>query len=192
MPLQATGSRDLLTRRTITCEGYLRGDGLIDIEGHLVDTRGYDTDNEWRGHVPAGAPAHDMWARLTIDDGLTIVAAESVTDAAPYPTCREVTPNTRRLVGLKVIGGFKRRLHELIGNTEGCTHIVGLFEAMATVAIHAVAGKRRSMLPQDQLSIFGARDSSRPALIGTCHSYAPDSPITAKMWPLHFRPKAPD
>ena len=170
----------------------MREDGLIDIEGHIIDTRGYDMTNDWRGRLPAGAPAHDMWARLTIDDELTIIASESVTDAAPYPTCREVTPNTGRLVGLKVIGGFKRRLHELIGNTEGCTHIVALLETMATVAIQALAGKRRMMTPEEQLSVFGVRDPTRPALIDTCHSYAADSPVTAKMWPLHFRPKVSD
>jgi len=118
MALPPTVARELLTRRTITCEGHLRQDGLIDIEGHLVDIRGYDMNNGWRDPLPAGAAAHDMWARITIDDELTIVAAESVTDSAPYPTCGEVTPNTGRLVGVKVIGGFKRRLHELIGSTQ--------------------------------------------------------------------------
>jgi hypothetical protein len=192
MALKPTVPRELLTRRTITCEGYLREDGLIDIEGHLVDIRGYDMNNGWRGPLPAGAAAHDMWARITIDDELTIVAAQSATDSAPYPTCSEVTPNTGRLVGVKVIGGFKRRLHELIGSTRGCTHIVALFEVMSTVAIQTLAGKRRTLPPDVQLSIFGVRDPTRPALIDTCHSYAADGPVTARMWPLHFQPKVSD
>ncbi len=192
MALPPTVARELLTRRTITCEGHLRHDGLIDIEGHLVDIRGYDMNNGWRDPLPAGAAAHDMWARITIDDELTIVAAESVTDSAPYPTCGEVTPNTGRLVGVRVIGGFKRRLHELIGSTQGCTHIVALLEAMATVAIQALAGKRRTLPLDVQLSIFGVRDPTRPALIDTCHSYAADGPVAARMWPLHFRPKLSD
>ncbi len=40
MPLPAARPRELLTRRTITCNGYLRDDGLLDVEGHLVDARG--------------------------------------------------------------------------------------------------------------------------------------------------------
>jgi len=36
MPLSTPATRRFLTRRTITCEGYLREDGLIDVEGHLV------------------------------------------------------------------------------------------------------------------------------------------------------------
>ena len=42
MPLPPSVPRELLTRRTVTCEGYSRADGLMDIEGHLVDVRGYD------------------------------------------------------------------------------------------------------------------------------------------------------
>ena len=192
MPLRPTVSRELLTRRTITCEGYDREDGLLDIEGHLVDVRGYGMNNGWRGHLPAGSAAHDMWARLTIDESLTIVSAESATDAAPYPTCPEVTPHTTRLIGLTVASGFKRKMHELIGKTEGCTHIIALLEAMATVAIQSVVARRRAMRPADQLAVFGATDSGRPALLDTCHSYAASSPVVAKLWPLYFRSRAPD
>jgi len=42
MPLPSPRPRELLTGRTITCHGFLRDDGLIDIEGRLVDVRGYE------------------------------------------------------------------------------------------------------------------------------------------------------
>ena len=189
MPLSTPATRRFLTRRTITCEGYLREDGLIDVEGHLVDVRGYDMDNEWRGYLKAGDAAHDMWARLTVDDELSIKAAESSTDRSPYPICREITPHTPRLVGLKIIGGFKKAMHERIGYTEGCTHIVALIETLASVAIQALMGKRQGSSAREVLSTFSARDPTRPALIGSCHSYAPDSPITARLWPMHYRPR---
>ena len=73
MPLPPPVPREFLTRRTVTCEGYSRADGLMDVEGHLVDVRGYDTNNEWRGCLKEGDAAHDMWVRLTIDEQLTIV-----------------------------------------------------------------------------------------------------------------------
>jgi hypothetical protein len=123
MPLPPPAPREFLTRRTVTCEGFNRADGLMDVEGHLVDVRGYDMNNEWRGHLKAGAAAHDMWVRLTIDEQLTIVEAVSSTDGAPYPSCRDITPHTQRLVGLKIVGGFKREMRARIGNTEGCTRM---------------------------------------------------------------------
>ena len=134
MPLSSSVPREVLTRRTVTCEAYDRSDGLLDIEGHLVDVRGYDTSNPWRGFLKAGEAARDMWVRLIIDEELTILAAESATDGAPYPTCREITPHTQRLVGLRIVGGFKREMRARIGATEGCTHIVAIVDAPASVA----------------------------------------------------------
>ena len=131
MPLPQSVSRELLTRRTVTCEGYSRADGLMDI----------------------------------------------------------ITPHTRRLVGLKIAGGFKREMRARIGNTEGCTHIVALMEELAGVAIQTLAGRRRGRGTREQLSTFNVRDPSRPALLDTCHSYAADSPIIARLWPMHYRPK---
>ena len=189
MPLSEPRPREFLTGRTITCNGYLRDDGLIDIEGHLVDTRGYDTNNEWRGALRKGEPAHEMWVRLTIDDTLVVREASCATDAAPYPTCREITPNVARLVGLAITGGFKKQMRERIGRTEGCTHVVALIEALSAVAVHALAGKRRGEGRDAMLGTYGTRDPQRHPLVDTCHSYAADSPIVRRLWPESYRPK---
>jgi hypothetical protein len=189
MPLPAPRAREFLTGRTITCNGYLRDDSLIDIDGHLLDTRGYDIRNGWRGELKRGEPAHEMWVRLTIDDNLVVREAMCVTDAAPYPTCRAITPNVTRLVGLSVTGGFKKEMRARIGRTEGCTHVIALIEAMSAVAVHAIAGKRREQGYDAMLSSFGARDAGRHPLIDTCHSYAADSEIVRRIWPASYRPK---
>lgn len=192
MPLPAHCPRELLTGRTITCEGYLRDDGLIDVEGRLVDARGYETRNDWRGAVPKGQPVHEMWVRLTIDDQLIVQEAVAATDHAPYPMCREILPNLERLVGLSVTGGFKKQVRARIGGTAGCTHILALIDAISNVAVHAVAGKRRDLGRDRMLGTYGTRDGKVHPLIGSCHSYAPDSPIVARLWPEFFRAKPAD
>ena len=192
MPLPTPHAREFLTGRTIACNGYLRDDGLIDIEGHLVDARGYDIRNDWRGEVKRGEPAHEMWVRLTIDDDLVVREASCATDAAPYPTCREITPNVARLVGLAIVGGFKKQVRSRIGGTEGCTHVLALIEAMSSVAVHALAGKRRGHGRDVMLGSYGTRDSRRHPLIGTCHSYAADSEIVRRLWPESYRPRRDD
>jgi hypothetical protein len=190
MPLPIPRIRELLTSRTITCNGYLRDDGLIDVEGHLVDTRAYDTANEWRGTVKSGEPAHEMWVRLTVDDGLVVREAACATDSAPYPTCKEITPNVSRLVGLEILGGFKKQVRERIGATQGCTHVLALIEAMSPVAVHALAGKRRELGQDAMLGTYGTRDPRRHPLVDTCHSYAADSEIVRRLWPESYRPYA--
>lgn len=189
MPLPAPSPRELLTRRTITTEGHLRDDGLVDIEGHLTDVRGYDTGNEWRGQVQRGEPAHEMWVRFTVDDQLSIVAVECSTDAAPYPICREVPPNLQRLVGVSIAGGFKKEVRARVGGTEGCTHILALIDVMASVAVQAVAGKKRHQGREALLDTYGTRSGEGGrGLVGTCRSYAPESPIVKSLWPEAYRP----
>jgi hypothetical protein len=192
MPLPVPRSRELLTGRTITCNGYLRDDGRMDIEGHLVDVRGYDTANDWRGPVRRGEPAHEMWVRLTIDDQLSICEAACSSDAVPYPTCREVPPNLQRLVGLSVSGGFKKQVRALIGGTEGCTHILALIDAMSSVAVHALAAKRRDQGRDVMLGSYGTRADASHPLVDSCHSYAADSPIVKVLWPASYRPTKSD
>ena len=162
---------------------------MLDIEGHLVDTRGHETHTARSGALPAGAPVHDMWVRLTVDDELIIRAAVSATESSPYLRCTEVTPNTSQLVGLKVSSGFKREMHARIGNTQGCTHIVTLIEALATVAVQTLVGKQRDAHPDRRFAVFGARGAgSRPPLIDSCHTYSADSPVTQTLWPAYYRP----
>ena len=65
MPLSDAKSRKFLNRRTITCEGYARDEGLLEIEGRLVDVRSAETTNLWRGTLKPGDALHDMSIRLT-------------------------------------------------------------------------------------------------------------------------------
>lgn len=189
MPLPTPSNREQLTNRTISCNGYLRADGLMDIEGRLVDVRGYDTPSEWRGAVRRGEPVHEMWLRLTINDDLVIQGVECATDASPHPTCRDVPQNLQRLLGLAVTGGFKKQVRERVGGTEGCTHILALIDVMSSVAVHALAGKRRDLGKEVMLGTYGTRDGQSHPLEDSCHAYAADGPVVKVMWPQFYRPK---
>src|SRR5690606_35863619 len=67
MPLSPAVPRRHIHTRRIECRGYLREDGLWDIEAWLEDSKTYAFDNETRGEVQPGGPVHDMVARLTVD-----------------------------------------------------------------------------------------------------------------------------
>jgi Protein of unknown function (DUF2889) len=184
MPLtQPIGARRKLVERAIACEGYMREDGLFDIEGSLRDTRGYSQPNAERGVIQAGEPIHEMRVRLTIDQGGVIQAVESATDYAPYQYCQGVTPNMQALLGLRIAGGFKKAMHQRVGGSIGCTHIVTLLEVLATVAIQTLAGHQKVSGGGRFFDTFATRGADRHPLVGTCRTYAPDSPITRQLWP---------
>ncbi len=94
-------ARTLLHRRSISVEGFQREDGLYDIEGHLVDIKGYDFPVS-NGIRKTGEPIHDMWLSITIDDHMIIRDAKASTVARPYEgSCENITPALRQIEGVE-------------------------------------------------------------------------------------------
>ena len=58
MPLTEPAARELLHTRVIDMRGYIRDDGLWDIEGHLTDNKSYGYD----GRLPRLGRAGDAGA----------------------------------------------------------------------------------------------------------------------------------
>lgn len=182
MPLSPSVPREALHRRAIELQGYRREDGLYDIEAHLVDTKSYVFTNRDRGEVPPGTPLHGMFARMTVAEDMTIVAFEADTEFGPYSVCPSAAPNFARLAGLRVGRGFIKAANERIGGVHGCTHLRELLGQMGTVAFQTLYAKRqaREGAPNAQST------SERPAMLGTCLAYAPDSPVVQREWPRFY------
>lgn len=178
MPLSPpVADRRHLHDRRLEMTGHERPDGLFDIEGHLTDTKPYSFDNFDRGRVEAGEPLHGMWIRLTIDEDMVIRACEAVSDYTPYTICPAVAGNFSRLAGVSIGPGFSRAVKERLGGVEGCTHLREMLAQMATVAFQTMQPVRRRQRETE------SGDPARPPIIGTCHAYAPDSPVVARQWP---------
>jgi hypothetical protein len=186
MPLSPPTPREHIHTRTIDCRGYRRADGLWDIEGHITDVKTYAFANHFRGEIAAGAPVHDMWLRLTVDDRLTVHAVEAVTEAGPYEVCPNVAPNFQRLVGLSIRPGFQTRVRELLGGTAGCTHLVELLGPIATTAYQTVYPYREQQRHRDGApprAAASAKPGRKPHLIDSCHAFAADGEVVRRYWP---------
>jgi hypothetical protein len=185
MPLSSAVAREHIHTRQVHCQGFRRGDGLWDIEGHITDVKTYGFGNRERGEVAPGSPIHDMSIRLTVDDTLTIQAVEAVTDASPYRICPNVTPNFQRLVGLRIGPGFRRKVRERLGGTEGCTHLVELLGPVGTTAFQTVM----PLIQRDlyKRSTSGAADAAKPktppALLNSCYAFSDEREVVARQWP---------
>jgi hypothetical protein len=186
MPLPTPVERELLHLRDIQLRGWQRADGLYDIEARLLDTKARPFRNENRGEMPPGTPLHGMWLRLTIAEDMQVVACEASSDHTPYAICPQAAPNFSRLAGLKIGPGFNRAVAERVGGTHGCTHLRELLGQMATVAYQTLypirAAKEREAAAR-RIAAGEAPPQKRPALVGTCIAYAPDSPVTLARWP---------
>ena len=185
MPLSPPTSRKPFHTRAIELQGYLREDGMWDIEGHITDTKAYDFTNEWRGEMPAGTPVHDMWIRLTVDDDYKIHDIEAVTDSSPYPICPKITGEFKKLIGLSIVRGFNRKVRELLGGIQGCTHLVELLGPMATVAFQTI---RPHLKNSDGKEEHAPKRKSgiRPMILNTCHAWDEKGEVVKRFLPEYF------
>ena len=177
MTLSAPVEREHLHTRRIEARGYRRRDGLWDIEGHLSDTKTYAFANEWRGEIGAGEPVHDMWIRLTLDDDFVVRDVEAVTDAGPFRLCPDIAPAFAAVKGLRVGPGWSRRIREYLGGVHGCTHLVEMLGALATVAFQTLYPVRERR---------PAQANERPPHLDSCHALASDGEVVRRFWPRFY------
>ena len=182
MPLPPpVASRSLVHRRRIQFEGYARTDGLYDIEAHLYDVKPVDYTLS-TGVRFAGTPIHDMWIRLTLDADYRIVDAVARTEAMPYPgVCERVTPDYRKLVGLNLLRGFRKAVHDLFAHVKGCTHLNEMLLQFPTAAIQARSG--------EQLDNVDGPGGTQPFQLDQCHALRTDGEIAERYYPKWFRGK---
>ena len=193
MPLSPPVGRQHLHTRRVTCQGFFREDGLWDIEGHITDEKTYEHPNEWRGPLPPGEFIHDMSIRLTVDHRFTIVDAEAVTDKSPYQICGNITPDFKKLIGLRIGGGFHRQVRERLGGVHGCTHIVELLHPLATTVFQTRGSNKARGLNAEHRKKIGKPPApvdpnappQKPRVLDTCHAWASDGPVV-KRWAPHF------
>jgi Protein of unknown function (DUF2889) len=174
MPLPPATPRRHLHTRQIECRGYQRADGLWDIEGHIVDSKTYETTQAWRAPLAAGEAIHDMVLRLTIDDRLVIHDVVAVTDASPFDICGDAAPNMSRLKGLRIGPGWMKTVKERLGGKHGCTHMVELLGPVATTAYQTIFSD------PDQEATGKVVKHSRPR-VNSCYAYGEDSPVIQRL-----------
>ncbi|MFA7667153.1 MAG: DUF2889 domain-containing protein [Burkholderiaceae bacterium] len=180
MTLSEPVARRPMHTRRVLCEGFLRDDGLWDIEGRIVDTKPYVYTEPYRGRREPGSEVHDMLIRLTIDDDMVVHAIEVDMPSVPYPTCTGVKPNYDRLVGACIASGWRRAVNDAVGGIQGCTHVRELLFPMATVAFQTVLG-----WPQDgaEGGLPQPDNGERPRFIDGCHSWRSDGEVVARLYP---------
>ena len=179
MPLSPPVERSPMHKRTYDFQGYQRADGLWDIEGRIVDTKTYAFANQDRGEIKPGEALHDMSIRLTIDEDFIVHDIEAVTDFSPFTLCPNITPNFKRMVGSRIKSGWSLQVRKELGGVEGCTHLVDLLIAMATVAF-------QTLFPVRAAKAAERKPGQRPGLLETCHAFASDSPIVKRSWPEFY------
>jgi hypothetical protein len=186
--LPAPVARRAIHTRRIAFEGFLREDGLWDIDCELSDTKAEAIHMRERGVLPAGEPVHLLRVRLTLDDGLTIRDVQTGTINVPFDECHAATGEPmRKLVGLTMGPGWRKAIEGAIGGVAGCTHMRELVFNAATAAFQ--------MIPHYRATQGGRKDDAAtqggkpPFYMGKCMSWAFDGPVVQRLAPQFYRPR---
>ena len=181
--LSKPAEREEVHKRRIYCNGFVRQDGLFDIEAELTDHKTYSFPSKFRGKVSPDMPFHHMKVRLTITCDLVITEAEAITIAGPYAICPAANDVFANLVGIQIGPGWRRKVVAAIGGRQGCTHITELMGPVATIAYQTRYGeetRQTRLLREDSISSNNKEKYADPrhqrshALANSCIAYVVD------------------
>ena len=184
MGLPESASREKKQQRKSDCEGYLRSDGLWDIDVHMVDTRTYDcTYDEFHrdGVIRAGEPVHDMWLRFTIDLDFLIHDVQAASDQTPFSICPRAAGAMREIIGLRIGYGWIKQVRERVGTDTSCTHLMDLLGQLAATAyqtLHAALEERDAK----------RKDREKPPILDTCIALSSSGDVVRNLWPEFYTP----
>ena len=167
--------REAVHKRQINCNGFVRADGLYDIEAELTDHKTYDFPSDFRGTVTPDLAVHHMVLRITIDRDRVIQHAEAITITGPYAICPTANAVFDNLVGLQIGPGWRRKVQAAIGGRHGCTHITELLGPVATIAYQTLYGEEARQKRQSGTLSDQDKQASRSQLVNSCVGYADDS-----------------
>ena len=171
-------NRSPLHNRNIFLKGFLRDDNLYDIEAELTDTKHYSIPNKDRNIIVAGDPIHNMKIKITLDKNLIIKDASAVTSHGPFDICKDANKNFSKIIGIQIKPGWKKKLLQLIGGINGCTHITELLTPIATTAYQTIKGHEARVNREKKND-----QNTKPILLGTCHAFNPKGKVVKRLWP---------
>ncbi|MAG67320.1 MAG: dihydroxy-acid dehydratase [Pseudomonadales bacterium] len=171
----ASGRR-LIHQRKVECLGYLRADGLWDIEGRLADSKTHPAVLTDGSIVETGQVYHGMLVRLTLDDEFTIHEVEVSMPHVPTNQCRGAATFYNQLIGVRIGPGFTRKAKELFGGNKGCVHLTELLQPIATTAFQTIPMARSLVAPRNERDVDSYRRATH-RLIDTCYALRASGPV---------------
>ena len=167
--------RELKHRRTIHSDGYLREDGLWEVEATMKDIKTYDVHRDFDGTlVTTGEPFHDISISIQLDDSFMIQDINVSIDAHPFPNCGQAAPNFASIKGTRIGPGWHSALKKQFKGVSGCTHVLELLPVVATTAFQMMwqpLGQKYPHLVANSLS----------GLVNTCKGWSEDGPMVTRL-----------
>jgi hypothetical protein len=172
--------KELIQSRKISVNCYEMDEGVLTVEGSLIDERHCPYLIHALNERREAGPMHHiaMTMQLSVPQ-LKILSLAVEMPIVPDPGCRDVRDTVQRFIGCHIRPGFTSQVREILGKKEGCLHLTNLLLAMGSAAI------------QGMWSYFSRiRDAKAPPLppgidgemlLNSCHMWREDGPFVQKV-----------
>lgn len=183
MSLPPPQPRKHLHHRQVSFDGYLREDGLWDIEAQMIDTKAYPMVSPEKGPMAPGMPVHDMYIRATVDDTLTIREISTAMASKPFSECLKAQDPMQKMVGVRMGPGWRHAIEKAVGGTRGCTHMRELLFNLATAAYQTIPVYQTH---REDLSIMPPGvDGQPPRHLGQCLAWDFNGVVVQRHYPMY-------
>lgn len=167
--------REIKHRRRVVSDGYLRSDGLWEVEARMQDIKTYDIWRDFDGELVAqDTPFHDICVRIAVDDNFLVKDIEVSIDAHPFPNCNSVAPGFERLIGTRMSQGWLAHVKKEFKGVVGCTHVLELMPVVATTAFQMMWYPLAEKYPERTASAIQSFSDS-------CQGWANNGPMMTKI-----------
>jgi len=124
---------------------------------------------------------HSFQAEMIVDvESGRIERAIAVMARRPYEMlCLHALDTVQRLEGQIIGRGINRRIVDLVGKTQGCVHLVEIFQAAVGFTATILIGRRTGLRDDPKKTEFENRELWFPVLKGSCQVFREDTPATA-------------
>lgn len=181
MPLPEPAPRRHLHTRAVTYRGFLREDGLWDIEGEMSDVKTYAFQHSDGRDMPPGAPIHHMSIRLTVDEDMVIRAIAVSMDSRPFGECLQGEAPMQAMVGVRLGPGWRQAIEKALGGVRGCTHLRELLFNMATAAYQTVFPWRERA--RREAGVLPSQNAQPPYHLGRCIAWDTQGALVLRQYP---------
>jgi len=142
-------SKPSVHSRDIKLATYAHGESKIIVHGVLKDLRLVKLF-DLTGKILEPGVIHHMDVKLLVkSDPLTIEQAEATMIQVPLEECRATLDTMGQLSGMEIKAGFSKKIQDLTGKKNGCTHLSQLIIAMGQEIVQGWLTHKRSTTPPE-------------------------------------------
>ena len=182
-PLFSSGAElKKIHHRNIDFAGYMRSDGLFQVQGRVMDQRPQGSlEPETSPVTDATEMIHDLGIDIIFDANMTVLAVRTVSKTYPYRQCPSGGDALQAIVGMRIGAGWSSEVRKRLPSAGVCAHLKEILIPLASAAYQSMTFQR---LRQPDL----VDDAGKPRKINSCYAYRDSGELVLSRWPQYHRP----